>query len=124
MCHILHIVTKDDWKNQVLGGYYKPSSLVSDGFIHCSTIEQTVGTANQFYSNQNNLLLLCIEIDKLESELKFEDPACVGDKRTDMSFPHIYGPLNTTAVAKVVDFPLNKDGLFTLPLEISQFATK
>ena len=33
-------------------------------------------------------------------------------------FPHIYGPINISAVLKAVDFPANEDGSFTLPDEI------
>ena len=42
-------------------------------------------------------------------------------RRQDRSeaFPHIYGPLNTDAVIKVVDFLPDDDGLFTLPADVA-----
>jgi len=116
---ILHIALRDVWETSVPGGYYKPSSLSSEGFIHCSTIEQTVDTANQFFSNQQDLVLLCIDENKSESKVKYEGPACANDQRTSSLFPHIYGPLNVSAVVRVVEFVPNTDGKFVLPAEIN-----
>ena len=115
---ILHITPHEAWEKSVHDGYYKPSSLVSEGFIHCSTIEQTADTANRFYPNQQGLVLLCIDENKLESKIKFEGPACDNDQRTSLLFPHIYGPLNASAVVRVVEFTPNADGKFELPKEI------
>ena len=118
---ILHIIHRKDWKASASSGYYKPASLASDGFIHCSTIEQTVDTANQFYFNQHGLLLLCINMNKIEPEVRYEGPACYNDQRIESLFPHIYGPLNVSAVVRVVEFVPNADGKFVLPAEISQY---
>ena len=46
---------------------YKPSSLDSDGFIHCSTINQTVDTANLFFRNEKDLVILCIDEKKIKA---------------------------------------------------------
>jgi uncharacterized protein (DUF952 family) len=121
MSVILHIVNRDDWEKAVAIGYYKPSSLDNDGFIHCSTTEQTVDTANQFYPNKKGLVLLCIDQNKLNAELKYEGPACEGDERNSQLFPHIYGKLNVSAVINVVDFEPNNDGVFTLPEAIKKY---
>lgn len=118
MSMILHIAHRDDWEASASSGYYKPSSLDSDGFIHCSTIEQTVRTANQFYANQQDLVLLCIDGDLTEAEVKYEAPACVNDQRADSLFPHVYGPLNVSAVLRVVKFVPTADGEFELPAEL------
>lgn len=116
---VLHIAHRDLWEASAPGGYYRPLSLDSDGFIHCSTIEQTVETANQFFTGQEGLVLLCIDTGKVEAEVKYEAPACSGDQRASM-FPHIYGPLNASAVVQVVEFPPRADGNFELPPEVSQ----
>jgi uncharacterized protein (DUF952 family) len=117
---ILHITHREAWETSVPSGYYKPSSLDSEGFIHCSMVEQTVDTANQFYPNQQGLVLLCIDENKLESKVKYEGPACANDQRTSLLFPHIYGPLNVSAVVRIVEFTPNADGKFELPKGISQ----
>lgn len=118
MERILHIAHRDDWEASASCGYYKPASLESDGFIHCSTVGQTVETANQFYAHQQGLVLLCIDPDRTEAEVKYEAPACAGDQRASSLFPHIYGPLNVSAVVQVVEFVPGADGKFVLPAEI------
>jgi uncharacterized protein (DUF952 family) len=120
MSIILHITHRNAWEASASSGYYKPSSLDSEGFIHCSTIEQTVETGNQFFPNQQGLVLLCIDKNKIEAGVKYEAPACVGDQRVGSLFPHIYGPLNVSAVARVVEFVPNAGGEFELPAEINQ----
>jgi uncharacterized protein (DUF952 family) len=115
MSIVLHIAHRDIWEASSSGGYYRPLSLDTDGFIHCSTLEQTVETANQFYLGQEGLILLCIDTGKVEAEVRYEGPAGVGDLRAASLFPHIYGPLNVSAVVKVVEFAPLSDGNFELP---------
>ena len=117
---ILHITTHKEWEKAQLEGEYTAPSLKSEGFIHCSTLKQTADTANIFFKGQNGLALLCIDENKLKSECKYEDPTGGGqhDPSVGNLFPHIYGPINLSAVIKVVDFPTNENGFFTLPKEI------
>ena len=117
---ILHITTQKDWEKAQTEGEYTASSLKLDGFIHCSTIKQTVDTANIFFKGQHGLVLLCIDENKLKPECKYEDPSGGGkhDPNVGNLFPHIYGSINISAVIKVVDFPTNENGLFALPSEI------
>lgn len=120
---ILHITTQNNWEKARVKGEYTAPSLIDEGFIHCSTPKQAVETANLFFKGQNGLVLLCIDEKKLKSECRFEDPAGVGvvrhDSRADNLFPHIYGPVNNSAVIKVLDFPLNEKGIFELPIELT-----
>jgi len=117
---IFHITTYKEWEKAQADGEYSAASLNSDGFIHCSTSKQTEDTANIFYKGQNGLVLLCIDEDKLKSELKFENPSKSGQHKPDVGnlFPHIYGPINISAVKKAVDFSTNENGFFVLPKEI------
>lgn len=120
---ILHITTQQDWENARVNGEYTAPSLKDEGFIHCSTPEQAIDTANIFFKGQNGLVLLCIDEKKLESECRFEDPAGATverhDTQTENLFPHIYGPVNNSAVIKVLNFPLNEKGVFELPIELT-----
>ena len=101
---IYHICRKEDWEKSA-ENKYTPDSLVSEGFIHCSTIHQVQRVLNTFYMNQNDLLLLEINRNLLSSSLHWEP----GADKADELFPHIYGSLNKDAVHRVID--INKDSL-------------
>lgn len=115
---ILHITPRAEWLAAQEHGLYTAPSLTSEGFIHCSTPEQAAAVANAFYRGQNGLVLLVVDESRLTSELRWEPPSgppAPGISASDL-FPHIYGPLNTDAVVKVLDFPPGLDGTFTLPV--------
>ena len=117
---IYHITTQEEWNTAQSEGEYSAPSLQSEGFIHCSTVNQVVEVANAFYRDVLNLVLLCIDENKLSSEVKWEAPAHPeghDPKTIDEAqlFPHVYGTINLDAVTKVVDMPKNDDGLYRLP---------
>ena len=85
------------------------------GFIHASTREQIVETANRFYAGQDGLVLLCIDPAQLTAPLRSEAASNAGHREGAGLFPHIYGPLNLDAVTRVLDFPCGLDGRFALP---------
>jgi uncharacterized protein (DUF952 family) len=109
---ILHITQRQQWEQAKLTGTYRGDTLDSEGFIHCSTSKQVVKTANRFFANQTELVLLCIDANKVKPEVRYES----AENRE--LFPHIYGALNVDAVFQVVDFEAGEDGLFELPLEV------
>ncbi len=107
---ILHITTRTDWEAAQNVGAYQLDTLDTEGFIHCSTPEQVLGPANEFYRGRSDLVLLVIDPERLAADLVYEDLYGSG-----IAFPHIYGPLNLDAVAGVVPFPPRPDGSFELP---------
>ena len=123
---ILHITTYKAWRGAIAGSGYRAPSLEAEGFIHCSTVDQTADTANLFFRGQMGLVLLCIDEDKLEADVKYEPAADESgkDSRPDQLFPHVYGPLNVASVIRVVDFPPNEDGSFAVPSEVGRLARK
>lgn len=117
---ILHITTKQDWENAKSVGVYTTPSLKEEGFIHCSTEKQAANTANIYFKGANELVLLCIDENKLTSECKFEQATgSKHDPAVGNMFPHIYGPLNLSAIINIVDFPKDENGRFELPKEIA-----
>lgn len=114
---IFHIVKSDDWEAAKVQGVYTPASLAAEGFIHCSSIGQVVETANLFYQGQRDLILLCIDQDKLTAPLRFEAPAGPV-ARASRDFPHIYGALNLDSVVSAIDFPCKINGSFALPASV------
>ncbi len=115
---ILHITSRAEWNEAQVRGEYVAPSLETEGFIHCSTEKQVIHVANAFYRGRNDLVLLNIDEARLKPELKWEPPAGIpapGISESD-SFPHIFGPINLTAVASVLDFvPDPVSGTFTYP---------
>ena len=115
---ILHITSKKEWNEAKERGEYVAPSLQTEGFIHCYTEHQVLHVANAFYRGQNDLVLLKLDETKLKPELKWEPPAGLpapGISQSD-SFPHIFGAINLSAVASVLDFePDSISGTFSLP---------
>ena len=111
---ILHIAYRAQWLRGQAEGAYRADSLATQGFIHTSRPHQLLGVANVLFRRQLDLVLLYIDPNVVSAEIKYEAPP--GSRE---AFPHIYGPLNTAAVIKVVDFLPNSDGLFTLPADVA-----
>jgi len=116
---ILHITSRGEWEEALSRGTHSPSSLASEGFIHCSTITQALSSANKHFRGRKGLVLLSIEERLLTSPLKYELPPSAADDRIESLFPHIHGPLNVEAVTKVVDFPCEPDGTFRFPAALA-----
>lgn len=103
---IFHIATATDWASAKRSGSYQTSTLgrtlAEEGFIHASRREQVAGTFQAFYAEvREPLVLLAIETDRLDVPWR-------EDEVDGASYPHIYGPLNRSAVVDVQ--PLNSDG--------------
>ncbi len=111
---ITHITTAAAWAAAQPTGQYTADSLASEGFIHCSTIAQLLGTANGIFRGQHGLVVLLIDEAQVTAEIIYED--CY---ETGMAFPHIYGVLPTAAVTQTLDFPCDEHGLFHLPAALA-----
>ena len=111
MSVIFHITQSQQWEEAKQLKSYRGDTLDSEGFIHCSTLPQVVKSANKFFVGKKGLLLLWIDSEKVQAEVKYEYAA--GE-----DYPHIYGPLNIDAVLKVIEFEAGADGKFELPEEL------
>lgn len=107
---ITHITKRELWDKAKRKGIYVNKSLESDGFIHCSDLNQVIKVANFLFKGQRYLVLLYINEDKVNAEIKYEDLYNAGE-----DYPHIYGPLNIDAVEDIKEFIPNKEGDFELP---------
>lgn len=110
---ICHIVQRSLWEQASSSGSYQSDSWDSEGFIHCSALEQVCRVADLHFRGQTGLVLLLIEPARVLPEIRYEAPH--GEER----FPHIYGPLNIDAVVRVVAFAPGDDGRFHLPPEVA-----
>ncbi len=106
---IFHMALPDDWAAAFTTGEYRMSTrgvtLEQEGFIHCSTREQLQDTANRFYADLEQLVVLTIDPQLVPSEIVFEPPA----PGLDMLFPHIYGPLPIAAVNRATPWTRRPD---------------
>jgi uncharacterized protein (DUF952 family) len=100
---IYHLVSRSTWEAAPPGPYRVPS-LETEGFIHCSNREQVSRSANKFYPNESEMLLLAIDPARLTSELRDEEG------RPGELFPHIYGPINREAIVEVILLERGTDG--------------
>lgn len=95
---LFHAAMPDDWAAAFETGEYTMSTrgqtLDDVGFIHLSTRTQVEGTANRFYADVDQLVLLTVDPRAVPSEIKWEPPS----PESDVLFPHIYGPLPIPAV--------------------------
>ena len=108
MRRIFHLVTPQAWKNSG-DGPYRADSLASESFIHCSNRDQVVRIANLFFVSQADLLVLTIEVERLTSPIRDEDPG------TGELFPHVYGPIDRNAIVEVHPLERGLDGLWVWP---------
>ncbi len=97
--NIYHILNKKQWEKAKEKGFYSPDSLKKDGFIHCSTKEQVIPTANRRFRGSQDLLVLVINPKKVKAKIVYEDLKRVGEKH-----PHIYGKLSLDEIESVVEF--------------------
>lgn len=112
---IYHITTRREWQAAQQKGDYHPSSLETEGFIHCSTAEQVLNVANAFYRHQHDLVLLVIDETLLGDKVRWEPPAGAPAEGISAShlFPHIYSALPLAAVQRVLTFQPDADGRFS-----------
>ncbi|HEY9752664.1 MAG TPA: DUF952 domain-containing protein [Coleofasciculaceae cyanobacterium] len=103
---LYHITSQPQWQQAQKLGDYRPPSLQSEGFIHCSTRQQVLSTANRFFQHQTGLVLLGIDPNLVEATIR-------DDAADDDFFPHIYGPLNIGAVLYVWELIPDACGTFT-----------
>lgn len=100
---VYHLVRRRDWLREP-DADYQADSLRTEGFIHCSHAEQVARSANRFFADADDLVVLEIDAELLKSTLK-DEPAGSGEL-----FPHIYGPINRDAVYLIRALKRGADG--------------
>jgi len=114
--YILHIASRSQWEHAQDQDEYRVETLESDGFIHCSRVQQVVPVADAWFGARRDLVLVLIDSSRLLAPLKYEGGTHEG--ATTELYPHLYGPLNREAVVDVYDFLPDEHGRFALPPEV------
>ncbi len=81
---------------------------VLDGYIHFSTAEQVVETAEKHFADAGDLMLLALDTDALGDALKWEP------SRGGQLFPHLYRDLALADILWARPYPKSETG-HTLP---------
>ena len=107
---IYKICNKTEWNEAKEKGVYEGSTDdLRDGFIHLSRASQVKGTLLKHFKDQENLLLIAVDTQKIQETLKYEE------SRGGELFPHIHGTLEFDAVIWEKDIIKQQDGTFVLP---------
>jgi uncharacterized protein (DUF952 family) len=80
-----------------------------DGFIHLSTAAQLAETLRRHFKGQADLLLVAVRTADVADALRWE-PSRGGDL-----FPHLYAPMELSAVAWTAPISVDADGRCDLP---------
>ena len=113
---IYHITTKTAWDESLKLGFYVPLAFEKEKFIHCSTKQQVVNTANRIFKNKWDLVLLCIQTEKVLSAIVYENL----DGGAEL-YPHIYGFIYPIMVIQTIPFEADEMGVFHLPGEVREY---
>lgn len=110
MATIYKICPAAIWRVAEAKGVFDGSGIdLADGYIHFSTEAQVGETASRHFAGETDLVLVAVDSKKIESELKWE-AARSGDL-----FPHLYEPLDLSAVLWAKPLPLGPDGRHQFP---------
>ena len=107
---VFHMLPKAAWDALAAGSAYRAATLDSEGFVHCTAEPAMLEVvANRFYrSEPGDWLILAIDLNQVGADVRWETA-------DDHLFPHIYGAIERNAVRRVVPFPRNQDGTYSLP---------
>jgi uncharacterized protein (DUF952 family) len=110
---IFHVALPEDWPPAAGAAYdwsTRGRTRAEVGFVHCSHRDQLDGVANAFYGDRPEVVLLTIDVDRLDAPPVLEPSGPGGEL-----FPHVYGPIPVAAVVDVVRWRRSDDGRFRLP---------
>lgn len=104
---IYHHITQLAWQEAQKKGIYTPPSFKDEGFIHASTKEQVIPTANRKLKGISDLIVLVINTNMVKPKIVYEKAS------NGQMYPHIYGPLNLNSIIETKKMKINKEGFFT-----------
>jgi uncharacterized protein (DUF952 family) len=104
---LFHIVARNVWDGAVVDGWYRPESLATEGFVHLSYADQVLGVANAFYRDLPGPVVVEFGRASLGSVVVDEDTYGSGQE-----FPHLYGPLPTSAATAIHPLECDASGRF------------
>jgi glutathione S-transferase len=111
---VFHVAVPEEWAEAAAAGVYERStrgrSLADVGFVHCSYADQVSATANRFYADLPQVVLLTIDPARLAVPVRPE-PAVAGGEE----FPHVYSPVPIAAVIAATGWKRGADRVYAAP---------
>ena len=102
------ILTRTQWEALRADGSFAGAPIdIADGYVHLSTRAQAAETAAKHFAGQDDLVMAMIDLAGLP--VKWEP------SRGGQLFPHLYAPLDLTAVSKHVTLRLDDAGRHQFP---------
>ena len=98
---IYHIVLPEPWERLKDRPSYQPESLDTEGFIHCSYLNQLDGVLKRYYHSSGKVIILKIDTEKLLPKL-VEEPSTENE-----IYPHVHGRINRSAIIGTEERVLN-----------------
>ena len=106
MALIYKLSPRAEWQAAEDAGVFTGAPVdVADGYIHFSTAETVEETANKWFVDVPDVLLVTVETSRLDADkLKYEP------SRGGALFPHLYAPMPMDAVVAVEPLPKGEAG--------------
>lgn len=106
MHETFHLVPESIWEAATPGEPYAAASLTTEGFIHCTDGVDALGaTFDRHYGMDDRAFLaLTLDLDALEVQWRYDVPGS--------PYPHIYGPIQRSAILGVRRVERASDGRF------------
>ena len=102
------------WRAAEKAGRFDGASIdLADGYMHFSTAGQVRETAARYFAGEKGLVLVAVDRDRLGEALRWE-PSRGGEL-----FPHLYGPLDLSAVQSVEPLPVKPGGGHVFPADLA-----
>lgn len=87
-----------------------PASLEAEGFVHLSSADQVLRTAQRWFAHTDQIKLVLLSEKELGTDLVWEDTHGHGEE-----FPHLYAPIPAKAIAGIICLNRDTDGQFKWP---------
>ena len=102
-----HLARRDEWEAQRRAPAYRPGAFTDEGFVHCTDgLDRLLVPANTYYrTDPGPFVVLEIDLDRVTAPVRYDaDPAI---------YPHVYGPIERSAVVATYVPERSDDGHFT-----------
>lgn len=114
MKKVYHLIDHASLNRARETGEHSPASLTEEGFVHLAYRKQLTFVIKHFLAGQKGIWLLELGKEKLKGELIDEAPAGIEDD--GQLYPHLYAPLNISAMQRCWELKITANGECELPV--------